>query len=95
MKLDQELLTEAANFLEITEVDVLRIARYRWYSQQETLIEYEDLEKLYGMFMMGHTDLPLWARDYIRKMVMAWEEKNEKRIHELLEIPAIAIDEPS
>ena len=94
MNSDHELLTDAANFLEITEVDVLRIARYKWYSQQETLIEYEDLEKLYGMFMMGHTDLPLWARDYIRKMVDACHEGNTETILDLLEIPVVAIDEP-
>ncbi len=94
MNPDYDLLTKAANFLEITEVEVLRIARYKWHSQQETIMEYEDLEKLYGMFIMGHTDLPIWARDYTRKMVDAWEEKNEETIYELLEIPAIKIDEP-
>jgi hypothetical protein len=91
--LDHDLLAEAANILEITEIEVLRIARYKWYSQQETAIEYEDLESLYGMFIMGHTSLPLWARDYIRKIVWAWHEKDEEAIHELLEIPAITLDE--
>jgi hypothetical protein len=95
MKSDYDLLADAANFLEITEIDVLRIARYKWYSQKETVLEYENLEKLYGTFIMGHTDLPLWARDYIRKMVDACHEGNKETIFELLEIPVAAIDEPS
>ncbi len=95
MKSDQELLTEAANFLEITELEVLRIARYKWRSKIETWIEYKELERMYGKFMLEEEEtLPIWTREYLRKLVQAYEDKDKKTLEELLTILK-PINEPS
>lgn len=86
MKSDQELLTEAANFLEITELEVLRIARYKWYSKIETPLEYKELESMYGRFIWEEETLPMWTREYLRKLVQAYEDEDEKALETLLTI---------
>lgn len=82
MRTDIELLAEAANFLEVTEFDVLRIANSNKLPPRSG---YEEIEKLYGEIITNKKELPSWARGYLRLLVEACEEENIEEINELLQ----------
>ena len=82
MRTDIELLAEAANFLEITEFDILRIANSNKLPPRHG---YEEMEKLYGEIITNKKELPAWARGYLRLLIEACEEERIEEISKLLE----------
>ena len=84
MRTDIELLAEAANFLEVTEFDILRIANS---NKLPPRAGYEEIEKLYGEIITNKKELPAWARGYIRLLIEACEEERIEEISELLKSP--------
>ena len=77
---DNELVAVVANQLQITELEVFKMAYSRWHRSP---CNEKALESIYGQFIMNRIECPHWVRDYCKRVVEALQENDLQAYWEL------------
>lgn len=69
-----ETLLEAANILDVSEIEVLRRAFLSWHAKEASM---EELERTLSASLKNET-LPHWAQHYAREVIEEFEQQYNK-----------------